>query len=71
MLEDWVDEAEIEATRSVRTGTGRAPAGEAPDEAPAVEPDASAVARRGPPRTWRGGWFALLAVGFALVMAQA
>ncbi len=79
MLEDWVDDAEIEATPPVPIGAGRAPAGEAGDEAgdeaPAVEPDASAAARgvsprRVPPRSWRGGWFALLAVGLIVVVVD-
>ena len=80
MLEDWVDDAEIEATPPIPSGAGRASVGEARDEVPAVEPDASAASRGVPPRrvsprrvsprSWRGGWFALLAVGFALVVVE-
>ena len=83
MLEDWVDDAEIEATRPVPTGAKRAPAGEAPaeprdnprDEISAVEPADTAAApgvrpRRVSPRSWRGGWFSQLAVGVALVVVE-
>ena len=84
MLEDWVDDAEIEATPPVPSGAGRAsvgePVNEARDEVPAVEPDASAASRgvsprrvpprRVSPRSWRGGWFALLAVGCLLVVVE-
>ena len=76
MLEDWVDDAEIEAMRPFPTGADEAPIDATRDDVAESEPDVPAAARRGTGscvenrRTWRAGWFALLAVGLIVVVVD-